>query len=135
MTDLLTHAEYQAIAQDLDLPTNAFIDGKYQSARSKKTFASVNPATGKTIAKVAACDARDVDLAVRLRSALSTPNLRRSADATRGALLDSRIGQNLAVSRVDFPRGETRGSGNVVIFFSSTGNSYLVEYEIGITIV
>ena len=70
-----------------------------------------------------------------LRSALSTPNLRRSADATRGALLDSRIGQNLAVSRVDFPRGETRGSGNVVIFFSSTGNSVLVEYEIGITIV
>ena len=40
-----------------------------------------------------------------------------------------------AVSRVDFPRGERRGSGNVVIFFSSTGNSVLVEYEIGITIV
>ena len=53
-------------------------------------------------------ETRDVDLAVRLSSALSTPNLRRSADATRGALLDSRIGQNLAVSRVDFPRGERR---------------------------
>jgi hypothetical protein len=52
-------------------------------------------------------ETRDVDLAVRLSPALSTPNLRRSADATRGALLDSRIGQNLAVSRVDFPRGES----------------------------
>ncbi len=61
-------------------------------------------------------ETRDVDLAVRLSSALSTPNLRRSADATRGALLDSRIGQNLAVSRVDFPRGERRGSGMLSCF-------------------
>jgi hypothetical protein len=34
MTKLLTHAEYQAIAQDLNLPCNAFIDGKFQAARS-----------------------------------------------------------------------------------------------------
>ncbi|MCP4980420.1 MAG: aldehyde dehydrogenase [Gammaproteobacteria bacterium] len=64
MTDLLTHAEYQAIASDLNLPSNAFIDGRFQAAKSKKTFASINPATGKTIADIAACDARDVDLAV-----------------------------------------------------------------------
>ena len=65
MTDLLTHAEYQAIAQELNLPCNAFIDGKFQSAKSKKTFASINPATGKAIAKIAACDAKDVDFAVK----------------------------------------------------------------------
>jgi len=65
MTELLTHAEYQAIAQDLNLPVNAFIDGKFQAAKSKKTFASINPATGKTIAKIAACDAKDVDFAVK----------------------------------------------------------------------
>ena len=64
MTEILTHAEYQAIAADLNLPCNAFIDGKYQPAKSKKTFASINPATGKTIANIAACDASDVDLAV-----------------------------------------------------------------------
>ncbi|MCP4874370.1 MAG: aldehyde dehydrogenase [Gammaproteobacteria bacterium] len=64
MTDLLTHAEYQAIASDLNLPSNAFIDGRFQAAKSKKTFVSINPATGKTIADIAACDARDVDLAV-----------------------------------------------------------------------
>ena len=34
MTKLLTHAEYQVIAQDLNLPCNAFIDGKFQAARS-----------------------------------------------------------------------------------------------------
>ena len=65
MTDLLTHAEYQAIADNLNPPGNAFIDGKYQAAKSKKTFASINPATGKTIAKIAACDGKDVDFAVR----------------------------------------------------------------------
>ncbi|MGD2171332.1 MAG: aldehyde dehydrogenase [Gammaproteobacteria bacterium] len=65
MSELLTHAEYQAIARDLNLPGNAFIDGKFQAARSKKTFASINPATGKTIAEIAACDSRDVDFAVK----------------------------------------------------------------------
>ena len=65
MTEILTHAEYQAIAADLNLPGNAFIDGKFQPAKSKKTFASINPASGKTIAQIAACSARDVDLAVQ----------------------------------------------------------------------
>ena len=64
MTEILTHAEYRAIAAELILPGNAFIDGKYQPAKSKKTFDSINPATGKVIAKVAACGAKDVDLAV-----------------------------------------------------------------------
>ncbi len=57
-------AEYQAIAAELSLPCNAFIDGKYQPAKSRKTFASINPATGKTIAKIAACGEKDVNLAV-----------------------------------------------------------------------
>ena len=61
---LLTHAEYQAIAAELSLPCNAFIDGKFQPSKSKKRFESINPATGKTIAKIAACDAKDVDFAV-----------------------------------------------------------------------
>ncbi len=65
MSDLLTHEEYLAIAEELNPPSGAFIDGKFQAARSKKTFPTINPATGKTIAKVAACDARDVDFAVR----------------------------------------------------------------------
>ncbi len=62
--ELLTHAEYQAIAAELSLPCNAYIDGKFQPAKSKRRFDSINPATGKTIAKIAACDSKDVDRAV-----------------------------------------------------------------------
>ncbi|MFK7752990.1 MAG: aldehyde dehydrogenase family protein [Sedimentitalea sp.] len=45
MSDLLTHAENQAIAQDLDLPRTAFIDGKYRAGNGAK-FATLNPASG-----------------------------------------------------------------------------------------
>lgn len=61
---LLTKDEYQAIADGLELPTSAFIDGAYRPAKSGKTFATVNPATGKTLARVAACGPDDVDFAV-----------------------------------------------------------------------
>ncbi|WJS02717.1 aldehyde dehydrogenase [Roseibium aggregatum] len=64
MTDLLTREEYKALAAGLTLPTNAFIDGSYRPAASGKTFETVNPATGETLASVAACGAEDVDLAV-----------------------------------------------------------------------
>jgi 4-(gamma-glutamylamino)butanal dehydrogenase len=62
--ELLTHAEYQAIAAELSLPYHAFIDGKFQPSKSKKRFESINPATGKTIAKIAAYDTKDVDFSV-----------------------------------------------------------------------
>ena len=40
--------------------TRAFIDGRYVNAASGKTYASVNPATGKPLAQIAACEAPDV---------------------------------------------------------------------------
>lgn len=64
MSDLLTAAEYKAIAASLDLPTQAFIDGGFRPARSGGTFDSINPATGEVLARVAACAAEDVDFAV-----------------------------------------------------------------------
>ncbi|MES2665465.1 MAG: aldehyde dehydrogenase [Pseudomonadota bacterium] len=64
MSDLLTTQEYKAIAAGLTFPTQAFIDGHFRPALSGKTFDTVNPATGAVLAKVAACDAADVDLAV-----------------------------------------------------------------------
>ena len=63
MTLLMTE-EYKAIAKSLSLPTQAFIDGSFRPAISGKTFDTVNPATGEVIAKIAACGAEDVDLAV-----------------------------------------------------------------------
>ena len=65
MSDLLTRDEYQAIARDLVLPTNAFIDGGYRPAKSGNTFETLNPATGEKLADIAACDGEDVDFAVR----------------------------------------------------------------------
>ncbi|WP_282093542.1 aldehyde dehydrogenase [Epibacterium ulvae] len=64
MTDLLTTEEYKAVAADLALPTQAFIDGTFRPALNGATFDSVNPATGETLAKIAACDAADVNFAV-----------------------------------------------------------------------
>ncbi len=61
---LLTQDEYKSIAANLDLPTAAFIDGKYCPAASGKTFETVNPATGEKLADIASCGADDVDVAV-----------------------------------------------------------------------
>ena len=61
---LLTTEEYKAIAAGLSFPTTAFIDGHFRPAISGKTFDTLNPATGTVIAKIAACGAEDVDLAV-----------------------------------------------------------------------
>ncbi len=67
---LLSKEAYEAIARTLVLPTQAFIDGAFRPARSGKTFATVNPATGGKLADIAACSAEDVDFAVsRARAA------------------------------------------------------------------
>ena len=65
MTGLLTRGEYRAIARSLNFPAGAFVNGKFAAARGGKTFPTRNPATGEIVAKVAACDAPDVDFAVR----------------------------------------------------------------------
>ncbi|MEM6887199.1 MAG: aldehyde dehydrogenase [Pseudomonadota bacterium] len=62
---LLTKDEYTALARDMTFPTAAFIDGVYRPAASGKTFDTVNPATGETLAQIAACGAEDVDFAVQ----------------------------------------------------------------------
>ena len=88
MTDLLTAAEYAAIAETLSFSGNAFIDGAFRPAASGKTFPTVNPATGKTLAEVAACDADDVDFAVaKAKEAFDDGRWRQLAPAERKAVL------------------------------------------------
>jgi acyl-CoA reductase-like NAD-dependent aldehyde dehydrogenase len=71
MTELLTRDEYAAIADQLHLPGSAFINGQFTPAGSSATFATVNPATGKTLNEIAHCDEADVDRAVaKAREAL-----------------------------------------------------------------
>jgi len=49
----------------LKFRTQAFIDGRFCGAASGKTYTSINPATGKPLAEIAACEAPDVDAAVK----------------------------------------------------------------------
>ncbi len=64
MSEFLAHSEYERIAKSLKYPTKAFINGKFADAASGKTMDTVNPATGKLLAKVASCGQEDADLAV-----------------------------------------------------------------------
>lgn len=70
---LLTQAEYQAIAADLVLPTQAHINGTARPAINGGTFDTINPATGQVLTTLAACDQADVDFAVeKAREAMDT---------------------------------------------------------------
>ena len=63
MTDLLTRADYAAIAADLSLPTTPFIDGKFRRGTGPM-MTTLNPATGEALAQISTADAVDVGLAV-----------------------------------------------------------------------
>ena len=65
MSGLLSRHEIASIATELTFPDTAFIDGKFSGAQSGRTFETINPATGSVIAKIASCDAGDVDRAVQ----------------------------------------------------------------------
>ncbi len=64
MSDLLTKAEYEAIANDLDLPRTPFIDGKFRAGTGAE-METLNPATGTVLARISTAGAEDVDLAVQ----------------------------------------------------------------------
>ena len=69
-----TLADWQARAATLaaSLETRAFIDDEFVAAESGETFATINPATGETLADVASCDAADADKAVAVARAAFT---------------------------------------------------------------
>ena len=64
MTALLTHAEYQAIAAEIDRPSTVFIDGGFRPGQGAP-LPTYNPATGELLTTIAACSGADVDFAVR----------------------------------------------------------------------
>jgi len=75
-------------ATAVDIRAQAFIDGAYVDALSGETFECVNPATGEVLAEVAACDADDVDRAVRgARAAFESGVWSRSAPKHRKRVL------------------------------------------------
>jgi gamma-glutamyl-gamma-aminobutyraldehyde dehydrogenase len=56
--------DWHRTARSLSLGNRAVIGGRQVEARSGQGFASINPATGETLAEVAAGDAEDIDAAV-----------------------------------------------------------------------
>ena len=59
-----SRAEWQALAESIDIRTRAFIDGRFGDAAGGRDFDCINPANGEVIARIAECDHDDVDVAV-----------------------------------------------------------------------
>ena len=77
-----------AVAEFIQKPRRMLIDGEWVEARSGKTFAVYDPATGQQIATVAEADAADVDLAVAAaRRAFEGGTWARMKPSERGQLL------------------------------------------------
>ncbi|MEL7279817.1 MAG: aldehyde dehydrogenase [Pseudomonadota bacterium] len=64
MTELLTRAEYGAIAAEIDLPATPFVDGKFRKG-SGPLMETVNPATGEVLTTISTANQEDVDFAVQ----------------------------------------------------------------------
>lgn len=60
----LTKEQTRAIAANIEIKPQAFINGRLVDASDGGTFATINPATGETLAGVAHCTVEDVDQAV-----------------------------------------------------------------------
>jgi aldehyde dehydrogenase (NAD+) len=93
-----------SLAADVDLyeipRTQLLIEGRWRPAAGGKTFATVNPATGQTIAEVSRAEAADIDLAVAAaRRALKEGPWTKMTGAGRGVIL-RRIAEALR-SRID----------------------------------
>ncbi len=91
MTDTLPgrdRAAWQARASALAIEGRAFIDGAYVGARSGRTFDDVSPIDGRVVAKVARCEAADVDAAVAAaRAAYERGDWRRTDPKERKRVL------------------------------------------------
>jgi acyl-CoA reductase-like NAD-dependent aldehyde dehydrogenase len=57
--------DWRSKAQGLSYPSEPFIGGSFTGAQSGKTFAPVNPATGKPLGELPECSPADVDRAVQ----------------------------------------------------------------------
>lgn len=84
----MTETSLHARAAALGIETRAWINGRAVDAASGKRFVTLNPATGQTLAEVAACDAEDVDCAVSAaRRAFDAGTWSRMAPEARKAVL------------------------------------------------
>lgn len=111
--DLLTRDEYLALAAGLDMPRAAFIDGKFRKGAGT-VLTTVNPATGETLADIAACNAGDVDFAVaKAREAFDQGHWARQHPAARKEVL-IRFARLIGRNRRDLAVLESLDSGKPI---------------------
>jgi phenylacetaldehyde dehydrogenase len=92
-------------------PRQLFIDGKLVDAKAGRTFKTLNPASGETLATVAEGDTMDVDLAVRAaRRAFDTGPWGRMTASDRGRII-WRIGDLITEHLEEFAELETLDNG------------------------
>ncbi|WP_118183949.1 aldehyde dehydrogenase [Paraburkholderia phosphatilytica] len=85
---MTTYQEWKRKADALSLDGRAFIAGERTAAASNETFRTLNPSTGKVLADIAKCDAKDVDRAVTAaRDAFESGVWSKAAPAQRKAVL------------------------------------------------
>jgi gamma-glutamyl-gamma-aminobutyraldehyde dehydrogenase len=84
----MTARDWHAAARTVQPRSDAFIDGAFVPAAAGERFATVNPATGEVLAKVASCGAEDVDRAVAAaRRAFADGRWSRRSPADRKGVL------------------------------------------------
>ncbi|MDR5782252.1 aldehyde dehydrogenase [Caballeronia sp. LZ065] len=85
---MTTHQEWQSKAHGLALDGRALIAGVRCNAASNESFDTLNPSTGKALAAIAKCDAKDVDRAVMAaREAFESGIWSKAAPSHRKAVL------------------------------------------------
>ena len=98
----------------LNVRTDLFIDGAFAPSVSGKRFATVNPATGETIAEVAEAGAEDLDRAVAAaRKAIDGGPWAAMKPRQRGRILQ-RAAELLLASAEEFGRVETLDNGKPI---------------------
>jgi acyl-CoA reductase-like NAD-dependent aldehyde dehydrogenase len=102
------------VKPSLRLQTDLFLDGKFVPSSSGKRFATVNPATGETIAQVAEAGTEDLDRAVAgARQAFESGPWAAMKPRQRGRIL-TRAAELLLSRAEDFGRVETMDNGKPI---------------------
>jgi acyl-CoA reductase-like NAD-dependent aldehyde dehydrogenase len=95
-------------------PTQLLIGGRFQDARSGKTFPTINPPTEEVIAQIAEADAPDVDAAVEAaRSAFNHRSWRNMAARDRSKLL-WKLGDLIMKNADELATAETMDNGKPI---------------------
>lgn len=94
--------------------TQLFINGDFVESQSEQTFASINPATGETLAQVAYANAEDVDKAVNAARNAHDSGVWRDKPAAERSLILNRFADLLEKHAPEIAALETQDNGKPI---------------------